>query len=111
MRVGIVWTNRCFMSSSRPVSEVDDSMASPLEPGSGSVGAGWAGKNTSEPRSSGSILILHGRARDCVEQPDQVLFKIGQTAPALRQELRGAEPKAGLIGVSDIQRRVDQQGD
>src|ERR1700686_4260318 len=47
--------------------------------------------------------------RDSLQKPDDVLFEIGQTAPALRQELRRPEAKTRLVGGSDLQRRIDKK--
>src|SRR5882757_7613849 len=38
-------------------------------------------------------------------------FEIGQTAPALRKELRWSEAQAGLVCVSNVDCRIDEKRD
>src|SRR3954447_25423646 len=48
-------------------------------------------------------------ARNGSEQADDVRFEIGGTGAALGQELRCAEPEAGLIGAAEVTRRIDEK--
>src|SRR5712692_6694407 len=59
----------------------------------------------------GGMLHLFRTVRDVLQQPDYVLFELGQTASTLRQELGRPHAKPRPIHASDIQRRVDEKGD
>src|SRR3954454_18485663 len=43
------------------------------------------------------------------EQADDLRFEIGRTAAALGQELRCAEPEAGLIDAAEVARRIHEK--
>ena len=56
------------------------------------------------------MLPLLRSVGDRLEEADDVLFELSETASTLRQELRRPQAKPRLIGDSDIQRRVDHEG-
>src|SRR5258708_40322854 len=76
---------------------------------SGEAMAKIAVRNDQASRLCGILCVLC--VRDGLEQPDDVVFEFGETAPALGQDLRRAEAQAGLVGAPDVERRIDEQSD